>query len=74
MKPPATKFVFLNRRPGLFETFDYRSPYAFDSFAKWILNTLGRRKAGEGALSDGREEGLKFLGLSGRRSERRRRD
>lgn len=72
MKPPATKFVFRDRRPGLLETFDYRSPYAFDSFAKWILNTLGRGPGGRGASADSHEIGPQFLGLSGRGLKRRR--
>ncbi|MCI3133750.1 hypothetical protein [Phenylobacterium aquaticum] len=68
------KFVFFNRRPRLFEAFDYRTPYAFDSFAKWILNTLGPKAAGGGVAGDRRETRLKVLGVAGRGSKRRMRD
>jgi hypothetical protein len=71
---PKAKFVFFNRRPGLFETFDYRSPYAFDGFAKWIMNTLGRRKADGGVAGGRRETRLEVLGVAGRGPKRRLRD
>lgn len=71
---PKAKFVFFNRRPGLLEPFDYRTSYAFDSFAKWIMNTLGRRDAGGGVADARREPGLEVLGVAGRGPKRRLRD
>lgn len=68
------KFVFFNRRPRLFEPFDYRTPYAFDSFAKWIVNTLGRKRAGGGVAGDRREIRLEVLGVAGRGPKRPMRD
>lgn len=71
---PATKFVFLNRRPGLLDTFDYRSPYAFDSFAKWILNTLGRDHNRGRPPVESDAPRAEFLGPSAGGPKRRLRD